>query len=1128
MPTPAPSEFSSSALADELRRDGFPIGLDHILRFDYLYSRLNPESLEDLKRLLGPVVATSEEEQDRFKRAFERLYDSDLRKPEATSLEPRYRYRFRAWAWAFASLAILLATIALVLYKHGHRPSPQPPNNNARVDRAQAKESAHDQKKNPTADVQPPTLDSQSGIATTTVELAVPYFREVEPDLVPTKPGAAPLAVVAAFTLTFLGVFFCWQSARRKQTIADRRHRLGGPYDFALGGSEKAAMPYTKAELDGIAVRLSERFQDDNPKLNIKATVNSTVSRAGFMDLQYREGDQEPEYLLLLDRQVGEIAELVRTLSAHLANLRVPIRSYSYSGDPRVVFDPKLGAVRLASLDLNPRQTRLLFLTRGDGLLDPVTGGVANWVDTELICDGRVVLTPTPPVEWGNREWTLSQRFQLVTASLAGIEEAISRVSAPSSSHLRFNPTWGSAKVPREAYAAKQNPVLTIRTLSVYLGEGGLAWLSACALLPRLEWPVVAALGSVAEIGLDGIPPIRSEETTLRLLRLPYFQRGELPIELRQRLVGRLPSHQLRAAATALLNLLEMPESEQPEASFAAEDTKLTKAWLATLSGGANATTRAVLSQNRDRWRGLDPVTLQTLGGRGALSAIRSLLFAGGVSAFGPATGQKALIAAGLTGLSVFIAAQAGLPPRLLAGLPPRTGQVKPKPRVIDFGFIDWAKPPICRIIFDNPNASPLTIQNLKLPDGNALYKQLKISSNLPWNINSDDQSTGVRLLPRKATAKDRSFSDSLMVSTNSGDANIVLKGFLGTRRLAIQPASSNALIFNYEDEVKILTFKNTSKSSIRVSVWQESGKGISPFLITCNGQAGTQMYGSKMSFNLASNQGGSVQVSVPHDQSGSDTGGIVNAASTLHISQGGEDKTGQTIRLYAQTLGDVMQRFAKGFDLSGDEGDVDFAKARAAGFSFVYLRAVEYSPGLKESFPVDSVRKYYASARKAGLLVGFDVELNSAQSIPEQSYAYDEAVTGSVFGVASKGIKPDLPTALDVSNLLAAEKGPGTQIDSALINALIGEFGNQKNLLIYFPSSLSSRVLSLKAKQPIYYWIAQYGSYPTTPFVFWQGFEDGHVPGVPETVGIDVFLGTEQNLRSRELGNIDLDSTSP
>jgi len=86
------------------------------------------------------------------------------------------------------------------------------------------------------------------------------------------------------------------------------------------------------------------------------------------------------------------------------------------------------------------------------------------------------------------------------------------------------------------------------------LGPFGYQWLCACAIYPRLRFPLSGYLGS-ALAGVLGRPPV-TEREMLALYRLQWFRDGYLPADLRLRLIADLEPKVRDAAHEAIARVL--------------------------------------------------------------------------------------------------------------------------------------------------------------------------------------------------------------------------------------------------------------------------------------------------------------------------------------------------------------------------------------------------------------------------------------------------------------------------------------------------------------------------------------------------------------------------------------------
>ena len=210
----------------------------------------------------------------------------------------------------------------------------------------------------------------------------------------------------------------------------------------------------------------------------------------------------------------------------------------------------------------------------------------------------------------------------------------------------------------------------------------------------------------------------------------------------------------------------------------------------------------------------------------------------------------------------------------------------------------------------------------------------------------------------------------------------------------------------------------------------------------------------------------------------------------------------------------------AQGIDISHHNGTVDWAKVRADGISFAFLKASEGRSYRDPTFP-----GHLKAARAAGILVGayHFVTAQSVDAAREEAANFMGAIT------AAGGIDLlDLPPVMDYEN------NPG-QLTKAQINAVAESFLTTveslsgRKPIIYTGNSFAANFGANLGAYPL--WIARYSTTPPTDvaawgkWTFWQ-YSDGQqggarsdgsrsVAGVSGYVDLNEYAGTEVALRA-------------
>jgi Big-like domain-containing protein len=541
-------------LLEELRRQGFVIGVDQHLRLQQLLDRLADNVAPGrLKTHLAPIFATSREEQERFYRTFDRLYpvftqaEVEQRRREsgaqaeptpARPAPPPARRRVTVFT---GIVLVLLLTLALWRLPRPHRTGTP-----ARPDTGQVHPG-------PVPGPRPDTATAPDSVRPRSTPLPPVFDRDLAAQgetgfLARHRQG---LRIVALFLVAGLFLLNEWRLYRRRRLVVSRERRQKPPFTWPVR-LEAPINPFAEsAELPNAARLLRQRQPGELARLSVEETVRATIAAAGFPTFRYRTDTRAPDYLLLIERSAfrDHGARLYQALAQALEREGVHVTRYLHDGDPRVCHAER-GEQRELLVDLRRRYPdyRLLLVSRGDRLLDPVTGRLQPWTAQFLSWSDRALLTPESPSTWGLREVALAQHFVVLPATIAGLMGAVGHFRGPARTEPeRWRELDASPGVPR---LDDGDPSPRLRA---YLGPRVFRWLCAVAVYPELHWDLTLHLAGLPILG----PGLLTEESLLRLLRLPWFRQGAIPDEVRARLIDQLTEAEERAVREAIVDLLE-------------------------------------------------------------------------------------------------------------------------------------------------------------------------------------------------------------------------------------------------------------------------------------------------------------------------------------------------------------------------------------------------------------------------------------------------------------------------------------------------------------------------------------------------------------------------------------------
>ncbi|MEM7370162.1 MAG: hypothetical protein AAF587_16260 [Bacteroidota bacterium] len=360
------------------------------------------------------------------------------------------------------------------------------------------------------------------------------------------------------------------------------RERDQGPYDLPFP-DETPELKAEEALLD-LAQGMQNPLTGKRQELDVHNTLYSTVRSGGFPSLQFKNRSQVPEYMVLIDEsgpssaQSGLFEQLMRLLQEE----GVAIHLWTFRNDPRLCYYPQGKEMSLDALATRLGAHRLIVFSKGTGMMDPTTRGLAYWVERSFASwEERILLTPEPVESWSIREDALKTYFRLLPADMAtqeGLLEALMEEDHPD-----FELLQGELLVRRQA----ESPIEEVdlddpEEMQDFLGDVLFEWVAATAVLPEPSWEMTLHIGKALQereqarvpVGIQGNDAIHigregnliSYPNLLKLTQLPFFKQGEMSELLREELLDRLDPETERLAREAVIEILDqmaVPEDSQ-------------------------------------------------------------------------------------------------------------------------------------------------------------------------------------------------------------------------------------------------------------------------------------------------------------------------------------------------------------------------------------------------------------------------------------------------------------------------------------------------------------------------------------------------------------------------------------
>lgn len=204
------------------------------------------------------------------------------------------------------------------------------------------------------------------------------------------------------------------------------------------------------------------------------------------------------------------------------------------------------------------------------------------------------------------------------------------------------------------------------------------------------------------------------------------------------------------------------------------------------------------------------------------------------------------------------------------------------------------------------------------------------------------------------------------------------------------------------------------------------------------------------------------------------------------------------------------------GIDVSKYQGQIDWEQVRAAGVSFVFIKATEGGDRLDDRF-----RENWEGARRAGIPRGAYHFTYWCRPMADQIAWFRRHVP----------VEPDaLPPVLDVEwnfeSPTCARRIPAEQARAKIrefLHAMERHYG--KKPIIYADIMFHREVLAGNEFAEYPFWVRSvranpHERYPGRRWAFWQITATGRIAGVPTPVDRNVFAGTRQQWQQLAQGN--------
>ncbi|MEO0641599.1 MAG: hypothetical protein AAFY70_17835, partial [Bacteroidota bacterium] len=242
-----------------------------------------------------------------------------------------------------------------------------------------------------------------------------------------------------------------------------------------------------------IAKHLRKRQPSNILHLDMPGTIQKTIESKGYPHFAYKLGSRPSEYLILIEQQsvTDHQAAFYRQLVREIAKQDVYLDIFFFRGEPTAFFRHENDrAIYLNDLRIRYPDHRLVIMGSGEYLTDPYSGQLNQAYFDLLSFKDRAILTPTPPIDWGFQEVTLSKYFLILPGLPIVLSQLLDYLAMDTAPRLKNWVSRGDLAVPD--LDASDTELVDLQT---YLGQEGFFLLAACAVYPECHWDLTVALG---------------------------------------------------------------------------------------------------------------------------------------------------------------------------------------------------------------------------------------------------------------------------------------------------------------------------------------------------------------------------------------------------------------------------------------------------------------------------------------------------------------------------------------------------------------------------------------------------------------------------------------------------------
>lgn len=362
------------------------------------------------------------------------------------------------------------------------------------------------------------------------------------------------LTLAIVFSILFLGLFISKIIYDRKQDEynAERLTEEEPPYILPISITNKKEIGFDN-KIKSFYSQLRGRELLAKHRIDILKTIDRTIKKGGFIDLQYRQYSRPSEYLILIDRnsEHNHQAQLFEHLYCLIRKEEILVHRYFYDHDIRYCWNEKHPkGIKLERLTDLHSEARLIIFSNGYSFINSWNNELQEWLAPLKYWSNRVLVTPTAVAGWNYREGILSQLFIVLPSNIQGLLKIVDHFEEDVENNLK-DWKYNIGKADKPLSIRKDN---IIEDLKQHLSKDMIRWIMSCAIYPDLHWDLTILIGHTLSTENNKLV---THENLIKLTRLSWFREGYMSSSVREELLSKLSSEDNQLVRGVIVQALE-------------------------------------------------------------------------------------------------------------------------------------------------------------------------------------------------------------------------------------------------------------------------------------------------------------------------------------------------------------------------------------------------------------------------------------------------------------------------------------------------------------------------------------------------------------------------------------------